>query len=149
MEGRRDEAPYFQMCKIPSGLYISESYILYKTIIQTIIHFYILYININICECVSVWVWVFEWNMHEKYKIEHVILMWTFPNDIATYNIIKYMYVHVHDVAILSIVSAINIYVYCISDLNVFARAYTVQFIYICQWKGHKNYDLKTWYVHF
>lgn len=76
---------------------------------------------------------MFEWNMHEKYKIEHVILMWTFPNDIATYNIIKYMYVHVNDVAILSIVSAINIYVYCISDLNVYARAYTVQFIYICQ----------------
>lgn len=77
------------MCKIPPGLYISESYIVY-TLQNNHTNHQLLYF-IYVYGSVS----VHEWNMHEKYKIEHVILMWTFSNDIATYNIITNMNVRV------------------------------------------------------
>lgn len=111
---------HFEMCKIPSGLYISKSYILHKTI-----YFYIL-CTIYICECGC----EYEWSMHEKYKIEHVILMWTFSNDIATYNIIKYMDVRTHVWRRYFVDSFSNKFMfYCTSELNVYAHTH------ICQWE--------------
>lgn len=58
-----------------------------------------------------------------KYKNEHVILMWTFSNDIATYNIIKCMDVRTHVWRRYFVDSFSNKFMlYCTSELNVYAH---------------------------